>query len=126
MSTALDCGDRKAVLRSPKDLYEDLELSILMERLRLLSTQRQLATLRCQNFTDMLEAEVAEDAAVRADELHTLRSADQRTPHHHRRRRRRATSLPRASLENQHLPPAYRSNSVPSECLFGEAALYYS
>lgn len=41
---------------SVKEMMGELRLRILTERLRLLGSQRELAALRCERFTEMLEA----------------------------------------------------------------------
>lgn len=50
----------QASSRPSQKMHEDLELRILMERLNLLESQRELAAIRCQRFTDMLEASLAQ------------------------------------------------------------------
>jgi len=49
-------GRGEAPPSGTSSVHEDLELRILTERLRLLRSQRELAALHCQSFTDMLEA----------------------------------------------------------------------
>jgi len=46
--------------KGSRDLLEDLDLRILMERLNLLESQRELSALRCQRFTEELEASLAQ------------------------------------------------------------------
>lgn len=56
--TQVDHSAQK-VCRPAQNMQEDLGLRILMERLRLLDSQRQLAALRCQNFAEMMESALA-------------------------------------------------------------------
>lgn len=49
-------GPRSA---SCQDLLEDLDLQILMERLKLLQSQREMAALRCARFYELLEESVS-------------------------------------------------------------------
>lgn len=66
--------ERKTPLQkhSLRSFYEAMEERMMEERLRLLDTQRELAAIRCQGFTDKLEAELKQPRRVTGCHASTL------------------------------------------------------
>lgn len=128
---SLASSERRSKAQASSEMLQDLELRILTERLRLLSTQRELAALRCQRFTRMLEGHLTAHAAAtgsasaavqRQQQAPEWDSSDDEDDDAFFSVAGRSTA--RRSLDNSSVPSAASSNNIHGS-LF-EAEMYYS